>query len=403
MENKFAKSGMSDKEWNERLATLTKKQLLYFQMMMPKAGVLYIQSKPGIAKSATARAIATKMGMQYLDIRLSMIDETDVGLYPSVGEVPMIIDGEEAMVKVLSHVVPEWAVKANSMPTIIHFEELNRASLHVRNAALQLLLEREIGIKFKFNENVLMLSSGNLGEEDGTDVEEFDNALNNRLIPFQHSLSYPEWLSDFATGRICPTILAFLKANPEKLYVNPTENCLSYATPRSWTFLSEFIFSNFGKFDLDDNGEKKIDEKTGLPVLIWGDTREWIEGVSQVGRSYLGDTITKFIRYCNENIAISIWDILDRYKELEKEVEKFSRDRKSELLINLKDLDIEKLKPKQVANAGKFLETIDPDERTGYLLHMLDNKDVNLTQTKKLLLNFQKDLKQIRKQNKQDD
>jgi hypothetical protein len=26
------------------------------------------------------------------------------------------------------------------------------------------------------------MSSGNLGDEDGTDVEEFDSALNNRLI-----------------------------------------------------------------------------------------------------------------------------------------------------------------------------------------------------------------------------
>jgi len=401
MENKF-KAFMEDAEWNKRLATLTKKQKLYFQIMMPKAGVLYIQSKPGIAKSATARAIATKMGMQYMDIRLSMVDETDVGLYPSVGEMSMQIDGEEAMVKVLSHVVPEWAVKANSMPTVIHFEELNRASLHVRNAALQLLLEREIGINFKFNETVLMLSSGNLGEEDGTDVEEFDNALNNRLIPFLHSLSFDEWVEDFAKFTINPTILAFLKANPEKLYVNPTENCISYATPRSWHFLSEYIFTNFGSYEVDDDGKQVIDEH-GNPKKNWGPVQKWIESVSQVGRSYLGDTITKFIRYCQENINVSIWDILDRFKELKPEIDNFNRDRKSELLVNLKDLDVEKLSAKQVDNAGKFLKMIDADERTGYLLHMLDNKDVSTGQTKRLLLNFKNELKKIRKQNKQED
>lgn len=401
MENKFKKF-MSDEEWNKRLATLTKKQLLYFQMMMPKAGVLYIQSKPGIAKSATARAIATKMGMQYMDIRLSMVDETDVGLYPSVGEMSMVIDGVEAMVKVLSHVVPEWAVKANNKPTIIHFEELNRASLHVRNAALQLLLEREIGINFKFNENVLMLSSGNLGEEDGTDVEEFDNALNNRLIPFQHSLAYPEWVEDFAKFHINPTILSFLNANPEKLYVNPTENCISYATPRSWTFLSEYIFTNFGSYVTDEKGEVVMDEY-GNPKKNWGSVKNWLPSLGQVGRSYLGDTITKFLRYCEENINVSIWDILDRFKELEKEIKDFNRDRKSELLVNLKDIDVESLQPKQIDNAGKFLKMIDADERTGYLLHMLDNKDVNQQQTKRLLLNFKEELKKIRKQNKQED
>ena len=32
------------------------------------------------------------------------------------------------------------AFKSNLKPTLIHFEELNRASQHVRNAALQILL-----------------------------------------------------------------------------------------------------------------------------------------------------------------------------------------------------------------------------------------------------------------------
>ena len=36
-------------------------------------------TKPGIAKSAIARNIAEKMGFAYKDIRLAMVDETDVG------------------------------------------------------------------------------------------------------------------------------------------------------------------------------------------------------------------------------------------------------------------------------------------------------------------------------------
>jgi MoxR-like ATPase len=106
--------------------------------MWAKYGVLNITSKPGVAKSAIGRSIADKMGFAYSDIRLSMVDETDVGLYPSLSEIDM--DGE--MVKCLDFVVPRWAVEANKRPTIIHFEELNRASQQVRNAALQILLER---------------------------------------------------------------------------------------------------------------------------------------------------------------------------------------------------------------------------------------------------------------------
>ena len=150
-----------------RMNTLTEMEKTYFQVMWAKYGVLNITSKPGVAKSAIGKSIADKMEFKYRDIRLTMVDETDVGLYPSVSEIEL--DGQ--MIKCLDFVVPRWAIEANKQPTIIHFEELNRASQQVRNAALQILLERQIG-EFKFNDNVLMMSSGNLGDEDGTDVEE---------------------------------------------------------------------------------------------------------------------------------------------------------------------------------------------------------------------------------------
>jgi len=188
-------TGTMPQEMVEKLNLLTPKERKYFAIMWAKYGVLNITSKPGVAKSAIGRSIADKMNFRYIDIRLSMVDETDVGLYPTISEV----ESDGKMVKCLDFVVPRWAIEANKQPTIIHFEELNRASQQVRNAALQMLLEREIGMDFKFNDNVLMMSSGNLGDEDGTDVEEFDSALNNRLVHISHSLSVDEWLGDYAS------------------------------------------------------------------------------------------------------------------------------------------------------------------------------------------------------------
>ena len=61
---------------------LTKKQKKYFRMMYGKSGVLFLTAEPGVAKSAIMRRIAEKLGFQYFDIRLSMVDEIDVGLFP---------------------------------------------------------------------------------------------------------------------------------------------------------------------------------------------------------------------------------------------------------------------------------------------------------------------------------
>lgn len=363
------------KDMAEKLASLTPKERKYFAVMWAKYGVLNITSKPGVAKSAIGKSIAGKMDFRYMDIRLSMVDETDVGLYPSVTDID--IDGK--MIKCLDFVVPRWAIEANKQPTIIHFEELNRASQQVRNAALQILLERQIGTDFAFNDNVLMMSSGNLGDEDGTDVEEFDSALNNRLVHINHTLSVDEWLGDFAVNNCHKLVTSFIKAHPEQMYKS-SENTKAYATPRSWTMLSEFIVCNFGQ---------DASPRDFLPLL------------KEVASGYLGNSAVKFVQYCEDMLNISINDVINNYDGIKKDLEKYNRDKNSELIQSLKEIDITKLTKKQLDNVVKFLNNVGDDEKTAYLLYILDNiADVTNPTLKQFLLQFEDLLRTIKKINK---
>lgn len=362
-------------EMQEKLSLLTSKERKYFSVMWAKYGVLNITSKPGVAKSAIGRSIADKMGFRYMDIRLSMVDETDVGLYPSVTDVD--VNGQP--VKCLDFVVPRWAIEANKQPTIIHFEELNRASQQVRNAALQILLEREIGTTFKFNENVLMMSSGNLGDEDGTDVEEFDSALNNRLVHINHVLGVDEWIENFAQDNVHRLIVSYIKAHPEQMY-KTSDNAKAYASPRSWTMLSEFIVTNFG----EDASPREF-----LPLL------------KEVATGYVGNSAMKFVQYCEDMLNISIEDVLNNYDKIKKDLAKYNRDKNSELIQSLKEIEITKLTEKQLKNVVKFLENVGDDEKTAYLLFILDNvADVTNPKLKNFLLEFEELLRTIKKINK---
>jgi hypothetical protein len=345
----------------EQLATLNTKESEYFDFMYAKSGVLYITGKPGVAKSAVARSIATKLNMQYFDIRLSMVDETDIGLYPTISEYKSSDSDDSAeALKVLDFAIPKWAKRANEQPTIIHFEELNRASLPVRNAALQLLLERCIGTEFKFNDNVLMLASGNLGEEDGTDVEEFDAALCNRLIHVPHTLSHLEWIESYADEHVHPLIVSYIKAYPEEIY-KTKENAKAFATPRSWTFLSKYIKSTA---ELKGFKETDIEKVKAL--------------VTKSGHYYIGQSNIKFVRYIEDTMQLNIMDILNNFDKVVTKLKQSNRDKKSELLGNLKEMDLTKLsdgskgKVDQVSNLIKFLNTIDEDERVGYLTFLID-------------------------------
>ena len=367
--------GMMPQWMVDKLDQLTTKEKEYLAIMWPKYGVLNITSKPGVAKSAIGLSIANKLGMRYIDIRLSMVDETDVGLYPAVSEI--VVDGKS--IKCLDFVVPRWAIEANRQPTIIHFEELNRASQQVRNAALQILLERCIGMDFNFNDNVLMMSSGNLGDEDGTDVEEFDAALNNRLIHIDHVLGVDEWLENFAIDKCHSLIVGYIKAHPEQIY-KTSENSKGYATPRSWTMLSHFITRNFGK--------------TASP-------RDFLPLLKKVSHGYVGNSAMKFVQYCEDMLNISIQDVINNYDGIKKDLEKYNRDKNSELIQSLKEIDISTLNEKQLVNITKFLDRVGDDEKTAYLLWILDNvADIGNKKMKGFLLHFEELLRTIKKVNK---
>ena len=367
--------GMMPQWMLDKLPLLTEKEREYLAIMWPKYGVLNITSKPGVAKSAIGLSIANKLGMRYIDIRLSMVDETDVGLYPNVSEIT--VDGKS--IKCLDFVVPRWAIESNRQPTIIHFEELNRASQQVRNAALQILLERCIGMDFKFNDNVLMMSSGNLGDEDGTDVEEFDAALNNRLIHIDHVLGVEEWLKNFAVDKCHRLIVSYIKTHPEQIY-KTSDNMKGYATPRSWTMLSKFITQNYGK---------ESSARDFLPLL------------RKVAHGYVGNSAMKFLQYCEDMLNISIQDVINNYDGVKKDLAKYNRDKNSELIQSLKEIDISTLNDKQLGNIVKFLGGVGDDEKTAYLLWILDNvANIGEPKMKKFLLQFEDLLRTIKKINK---
>lgn len=350
-------------EWiKEKLHTLTKKELKYFKMMWSNSGVVYLTAKPGVAKSAITRCIADKLGFAYIDRRLSMIDETDIGLYPDKIE----IDGK----RYLDFICPIWAYNANKQYTIVHFEEANRAQLQVRNAALQILNERAIGSEFKFNDNVLMVMSGNLGNDDACDVEEFDRALNGRLIHVRHTLEWDEWIDAFANVNVHPVIVNFIKNNPEFLYKDPTEEFAgAYASPRTWTFLSDYIVCHYG---------------------MESDPKEFADELLEIASCYIGPTGTVFAKYCQDMAALNIHDILNNFDEAVEQLNLCNRSKYNELIQSLKEIDILKMTDIHMENATKFLNKISEEELMDFMMHIVDKGKYDLThpRIKKFLGNY---------------
>lgn len=376
----------------KKLNSLSKIERSYLDIMM-SGNSLYLRGTPGTAKSAIGLSIANKLGFQYIDKRLSQIDETDIGLYPVLSspldkleKLSNIYSKEdnvfiyEKLKKSIEDIsnpdtihfaIPDWVVKANSTPTIIHLEELNRANVHVRNAALQILNERQIG-DTKFNENVLIMSSGNYGELDGTEVDEMDLALSNRLCIIDHKLSAEEWISEYANQFVHPLIVEYIRTKPRELNKPPSNNEIRWASPRSWTNLSKLLLFKFGR-------EADVKEVI-IPELVI------------IGKAFIGDSITEFIRYCRDISNISIRDIIENWEKVKEEVSGFGRSRLSEIITNLKYIDLTKLNDYEIENIMRFLESIfekNADELSSYLIYLLDNmNEENHSVNKKIIQRF---------------
>jgi hypothetical protein len=349
MDNTFL-SKIKDKE-----KRLSPNQKFYWDIIKSNGAVLFVQGPAGTGKSAMFSNLAEILGMNYIDLRLATLDETDLGTYPSKEP---YIGADGLSHNYVEHLPPHWAILSNDRPTLIHMEELNRTnSITKRNAALQILNEKAIGHNFKFNENVFFVGSGNLGVEDGNEVDEFDNALINRLCIIEHRLTVQEWVDFYAIpNNIHPIIISMLLNhtehfnNPTKTY-NITESkdiqSQCFPSPRSWTNLDKFIRVN--NIDLTDNAD--------------------LDKLNRVSNGTIGKVSTIFfIQYIRDSIKINFNTILDDFEACQKDIKKMDRPKISSLI---NDMRINLLEKTGVGYKTKIFNLDFPESKFQNLVNFL--------------------------------
>jgi len=341
---------LETEEFKKRLETLTTREKEYWDMIKPNSGVLNLVGKPGLFKTAILRSISEKLNFLHIDHRLTTMDETDLGCYPKT----KVRNGEE----VIYYPLPEWVLDSREAlqngynGVIIVFEELNRANIFLRNAALKILLEREIGVKFRFPAHVYICATGNLGAEDNTDVEEFDSALNTRIITHEHNPGFEEWVESFANDNIHKDILYFLKNNPGFYYPSFSTDAKRITNPRTWTFLSDYIVTTFGED---------------------ASYYDFAPRIEKYGQDYINSSdIIEFLRFTKDHYKVTYKDILlNRNGVLKKEnFEKLDRDIVLRLMNDIKDLNILELTKEETNNLIKFLKFAEPDSLISFLFEM---------------------------------
>ena len=196
----------------------------------------------GIGKTEIAIQWAKENNIHMEVLYLSNQEVGDLIGIPKVSKV----NGED----VTLWTVPIWLQRLNEAAeegkrTAVFLDEFSRAPLDIRQAALQLVLDRKIHqhhLPVVNGQRTFIIAADNPDNGDYA-VETLDPALLDRFLSIPVEIDVQGWL-DWARGKnVNKIVRAFIADNPSKLHFMPEEGSddMIGATPRSWTKLAAFI------------------------------------------------------------------------------------------------------------------------------------------------------------------
>ena len=194
----------------------------------------FLWGPPGIGKSSIVAQIAKEKGVGYIDLRLSLLDPTDLRGIPFFNA-----DKNEAV----------WA-PASFLPDgsepegILFLDELNTAAPMVQASAYQLILDRKIG-EYTLPEGWAIVAAGNRESDRGV-VFRMAAPLANRFVHLEMEASVEDWKKWAVGAGIDTAIIAFVSYRPDALFTfgQGKDDSRSFATPRTWAYVNEIVASD---------------------------------------------------------------------------------------------------------------------------------------------------------------
>jgi hypothetical protein len=191
---------------------------------------VFLWGPPGIGKSDIVKQIGEDAGREVIDVRLALWEPTDIK------GIPYYNADKGTMV---------WAPPAE-LPTdpnstaIIFLDELNSAPPAVQAAAYQLILNKRVGT-YVLPKGVDIVAAGNRDGDRGVTYR-MPAPLANRFVHLEAKVDFDDW-QDWATlNKVHPEVVGYVGFAKQDLYdYDPKSSSKAFATPRSWSFVSDLL------------------------------------------------------------------------------------------------------------------------------------------------------------------
>lgn len=196
---------------------------------------IFLWGPPGIGKSDIVAQITASLPNSHLiDVRLSLWEPTDIK------GIPYFNSNANTMSWAPPSELPSQEFAAQYDNIVLFLDEMNSAAPSVQAAAYQLILNRKVGT-YKLPDNVMIVAAGNREADKGVTYR-MPAPLANRFVHLELAVNFDDWFSWAVNNKVHQDVVGYLSFSKKDLYdFDPKSPSRSFATPRSWSFVSELL------------------------------------------------------------------------------------------------------------------------------------------------------------------
>lgn len=228
---------------------------------MRKKRPIFIWGPPGIGKSDIVKQVTESFTNSHLiDIRLSLWEPTDIK------GIPYFDSTQGKMVWAPPMELPDEEMASKYDHITLFLDEMNSAAPAVQAAAYQLTLNRRIG-EYKLPDNVMIVAAGNREADKGVTYR-MPAPLANRFVHLELAVNFDDWFEWSVANNIHKDVVGYLTFAKGDLYdFDPRSSSRSFASPRSWTFVSELLEDDDDESTTTDLVAGSVGEGLGIKFM----------------------------------------------------------------------------------------------------------------------------------------